>query len=722
MAQPSNQGDSPRDGSQGGSTSDSLQKAAARRNLIWLIIILLVVVWIWGTMNGVDDRTSITYSDFVEEVEEGNVSRVTIKGEQEIQGELVEPRETFVRDERVEYTEFVTHAPTMGGERLMERLEGQGIDITAEPESDFSWWLILFYAVPLLFIIFLFIFLMRGMQSQGQQMFSMGKSRAKTYQKGEGRETFDDVAGHGESKYELEEVVDFLGDPSRFERLGGEIPRGVLLVGPPGTGKTLLARAVAGEADVPFFSLSGSDFMEMLVGVGASRVRDLFKDAKENAPSIIFIDELDSIGRRRGAGLGGGHDEREQTLNQLLSEMDGFEPNAGVVVMGATNRPDILDPALLRPGRFDRQVAVPLPTKDDRVEILGIHARRKPLGQDVDLEEIARSTAGFSGADLKNLMNEAALLAGRKEKQEVGMGEIEEARDKVLLGLERKSVVLTEEERQMLAYHEAGHAVVAALLPHTDPIHKVTIVPRGQAMGVTQQVPVRDRFIYSREYLLDRLAVVMGGRAAEDVVFHTSTSGAENDLQQATAMARRMVLSWGMSERFGRLSSGSDRQEVFLGEELAQKREHSDATAREADEEVRRIVDEAYEKAARLLREHREGMDELVQELLDHEEVAGRRVYHLLGLELPAEIARSSGATGGNDANEDGEEEAAGADADEARTGEHGHPDDVEAPDSGTPADPVPPGRDGQRGASSRDGQGSASPAHHEDARRSEGD
>ena len=653
MAQPRNQGDQPRDGSQSGGSTDSVQRAAARRNLIWLIIILLVVVWIWGTMNGVEDRTSVTYSEFRTEVVEGNVAQVTVQGE-EIRGELIEPRETRVGDEYADYTEFVTYLPAFGDEQLLEMLEAEGVEISAEPESDFSWWLILFYAVPLLFIIFLFIFLMRGMQSQGQQMFSMGKSRAKTYQKGEGRETFDDVAGHGESKYELEEVVDFLKNPSRFERLGGEIPRGVLLVGPPGTGKTLLARAVAGEADVPFFSLSGSDFMEMLVGVGASRVRDLFKDAKENAPSIIFIDELDSIGRRRGAGLGGGHDEREQTLNQLLSEMDGFEPNAGVVVMAATNRPDILDPALLRPGRFDRQVAVPLPTKDDRVAILGIHARRKPLSQDVDLEEIARSTAGFSGADLKNLMNESALLAGRKEKQEISMEEIEEARDKVLLGLERKSVALTEEEREMLAYHEAGHAVVAALLPHTDPIHKVTIVPRGQAMGVTQQVPVRDRYIYSREYLLDRLAVVMGGRAAEAVVFDTSTSGAENDLQQATAMARRMVLSWGMSERFGRLSSGADRQEVFLGEELAQRRDHSDATAREADEEVRRIVDEAYEKAAGLLREHHAGMDALVQELLEREEVAGRDVYGLLGLDLPPELEPSAAKADGRNSGEAG--------------------------------------------------------------------
>jgi cell division protease FtsH len=404
----------------------------------------------------------------------------------------------------------------------------------------------------------------------------------------------------------------------------------VLLVGPPGTGKTLLARAVAGEADVPFFSITGSDFMEMFVGVGASRVRDLFEEAKKASPSIIFIDELDSIGRRSGAGLGGGHDEREQTLNQLLSEMDGFQANQNVIVMAATNRPDILDPALLRPGRFDRRITVDLPTMKDREEILKIHARNKPLSEEVDLERIARGTPGFSGADLENLLNEAALLAARRGKQVIDPSDVDAARDKVLMGLERENLILTEEECRLLAYHEGGHAVVAAVVPHADPIHKVSIVPRGRAMGVTQQLPERDRYLYPRDYMLDRLAVIMGGRAAEKLVLDTITSGAENDLKQATRLARKMVLDWGMSDRLGHVALGDEDDEVFLGEDIAKRREYSESTAREIDIEIRKILEEAFDRATQVLEEHRDSLDQVAQALLDREDIPGQEVVRIV--------------------------------------------------------------------------------------------
>ncbi|TVR66637.1 MAG: ATP-dependent zinc metalloprotease FtsH, partial [Gemmatimonadales bacterium] len=475
--------------------------------------------------------------------------------------------------------------------------------------------------------------LYRGMQSQGQKMMSIGKSRARAYERTEEATTFDDVAGQEGAKQELEELVAFLKDPTRFEKLGGEVPRGFLLVGPPGTGKTLMARAVAGEAGVPFFHMSGSDFMEMLVGVGASRVRNLFEEAKAAAPAIVFIDELDSVGRKRGAGLGGGHDEREQTLNQLLSEMDGFEANQGVVVLAATNRPDILDPALLRPGRFDRRVTMDLPGRDDREAILRIHARRKPLTPEVDLDQVARGTPGFSGADLRNLLNEAALLAARREQEQITPKDIDDARDKIMMGLERKGVLLTDTERRLLAYHEAGHAVTAAVLPGADPVHKVSIVPRGRAMGVTQQLPLRDRYLYSRDFLRNQLVILLAGRAAEELVMDTQTSGAEDDLRRASQLARKMVLSWGMSDQFGRIASAGAQDQVFLGEEITQRRELSDATAREADREVRSIVEEAFQRAVTLLEEHRQGLDALAEELLSHEEVDGARVLVLLGLE-----------------------------------------------------------------------------------------
>jgi len=602
-------------------------------NFIWLLIFLLLGLWVLYPMARGPDPESLSYSTFLTQIEEGNVTEVTIEGHR-VEGRLRTPisRDLDGVEEGVEVEEFYTHLPAFGDEELLGLLRAEGVEVEIRPESDFSWWLILIYVVPFALILFLLILFLRGMSGQSQQVFSMGKSRARLYERGKEATTFADVAGQEGAKNELEEVVEFLKNPDRFSRLGGEIPKGILLVGPPGTGKTLMARAVAGEAQVPFFHVSGSDFMEMLVGVGASRVRDLFKEAKEASPTIIFIDELDSVGRRRGAGLGGGHDEREQTLNQLLSEMDGFEPNAGVVLLAATNRPDILDPALLRPGRFDRQVTVDLPTRQAREAILNIHARQKPLAQDVELDRVAQGTPGFSGADLRNLLNEAALLAARTQKDQIEMVDIETARDKILLGLEREGLALTDGERRLLAYHEAGHAVVAVRVPNTDPLHKVTIVPRGRAMGVTQQIPERDRYVHDRNYLEDRLAVLMGGRAAEELVLDTRTSGAEEDLRQSSQLARKMVTSWGMSDKFGRLASAGSRDEVFLGQELGRPRDHSDATAREVDQEVRAILDRAFDRATAILIEDREGLDRVADALLAEEEVSGERVMELLGV------------------------------------------------------------------------------------------
>jgi cell division protease FtsH len=600
--------------------------------LVWIMLGIALLLWVWNPFGGNGDATQISYSAFRQQLKDGNVEQVTVTG-QEIRGGLKEPAQKQVAEEEpVKYDKFVTYLPSFGDDELLALLEEQGVEVTTEPESDFSWWTILFNFLPFALIIGFGYLLFSRMRSQGQSIFSVGRSRAKLYDREQERTTFDDVAGARGPKTELREIIEFLKSPERFQSLGGEIPTGVLLVGPPGTGKTLLARAVAGEAQVPFFSITGSDFMEMFVGVGASRVRSMFSEAKKASPSIIFIDELDSIGRRRGAGLGGGHDEREQTLNQLLSEMDGFEPNEGVIVMAATNRPDILDPALLRPGRFDRRITVDLPTMQDRFKVMEIHARNKPLADDVDLERIARGTPGFSGADLENLLNEAALLAARKDKEAIEQTDIDQARDKILLGLERDSLALTEEECKLLAYHEAGHALTAAVLPKADPIHKVTIVPRGRSMGVTQQLPERDKYIYQREYMLDRMAVMMGGRAAEDLVFQTVTSGAENDLKQATQLARKMVLDWGMSAKFKHMALGGRREQVFLGEEIAQRREYSETTAREVDEEIKTILSGAYEKAVATLQEHRDALDRLATVLLEQEEIPGERVLELVGV------------------------------------------------------------------------------------------
>ena len=600
--------------------------------LLWVIFTVLLFSWLSTSEGGIFSTTpQINYSEFRQELAQGNVESIHVKGEQ-IRGELRESRVLeVIEEDTTRYERFITYIPSFGDERLFDLLEQQDVAVSSEPESDFNWWTFFLVGFPILIFIYIGFMFYQRMRSQGQGIFNIGKSKAKLHEPEKLDTTFDDVAGLENSKKELQEIIEFLKEPDRFKDIGAKLPKGLLMVGPPGTGKTLLARAAAGEADVPFYSISGSDFMEMFVGVGAKRIRDMFEKAKENSPSIIFIDELDSVGRRRGAGLGGGHDEREQTLNQLLSELDGFEPNESVVVMAATNRPDILDKALLRPGRFDRRITVDMPTQQSRQEILKIHAKDKPLAEDVDLKKVAQSTPGFSGADLENLLNEASLFAGREKRKKVTMEDIDRARDKVMMGLEREGVQIDDEEKKMLAYHEAGHALVAAVLPHSEPIHKVTIIPRGKAMGVTQQFPEKEKYIYKREYLLDRLAVVMGGRAAEEFVFETSTSGAKDDLQQVAKLSRKMVLEWGMSERFRHISLGSEEEEVFLGRDMSRQREYSDSTAREIDEEVRKITEEAFERALTTLKEKRDVLDNVADLLLEKEEISGEEVDELLG-------------------------------------------------------------------------------------------
>jgi cell division protease FtsH len=603
----------------------------------WLVPIIIIAVtlylWFQGPFGILTQKnTEINYSAFREQLREGNITQVTLSGDT-IQGqfkqEITIPTEG--QKEPPGITHFVTYIPSFGDDRLLELLEEQQVVIKTESQDGIPWISILINFAPFLLLLIFFIPMLNRMRSQGQGFLTMMKSRARLYSKTKESITFEDVAGLQSAKTELKEIIEFLKEPKRFQRLGGEIPRGVILVGPPGTGKTLLARAVAGEADVPFFSITGSNFMEMFVGVGASRVRDLFETAKQVAPSIVFIDELDSIGRRRGAGLGGGHDEREQTLNQLLSELDGFEPNESVIVMAATNRPDILDPALLRPGRFDRRITVDSPALKDRKKILQIHARNKPLDEDVDLEKIARGTPGFSGADLENLLNEAALLAARKGKDRIQTEDVEEARDKVLMGLEREGLSLSEMEIEILSYHEGGHALLAVLLPNADPIHKVSIVPRGRSMGVTQQLPEGDKYIFSKEYLLDRLAVMMGGRAAEELIFRSTSSGAQDDLKQATQLARKMVLDWAMSDKLGPVALGSRQDHVFLGEEIGKPKEYSEETAREVDMEIKHILDQAYERALSTLKSHRDELDRIANGLKEKEEMTGEELLRLIG-------------------------------------------------------------------------------------------
>ena len=556
------------------------------------------------------------FSDFLNQVDTGEVSEVTIQG-------------NLIHLVTSKNEHFKTYSPT--DPDIVKTLRAKGIKIAAKPAEGDPWWMVaLVQWFPMLLLVAVWIFFMRQMQIGGGKAMSFGKSRAKLLTENTHKVTFADVAGIDEAKEELEEIIQFLRDPKRFTRLGGRIPKGVLLVGSPGTGKTLLARAIAGEAGVPFFSISGSDFVEMFVGVGASRVRDLFVQGKKHAPCIIFIDEIDAVGRHRGAGLGGGHDEREQTLNQLLVEMDGFEANEGVILVAATNRPDVLDPALLRPGRFDRRVVVPRPDVKGREGILRVHTRKVPLSDDVMLDRLARATPGFSGADLENLVNEAALLAARRNKDKVEQGDFELAKDKVMMGAERRSMVMSMEERRNTAYHEAGHALVGMLLPGADPVHKVTIIPRGMALGVTQQLPVDDRYTYSREYLMTRLSMMFGGRAAEELIFGHMTTGAGDDIEKATELSRKMVCEWGMSKELGPMTFGKHEEQVFLGRDIGHQKDYSEHTAVEIDREVRRIIEEAYQQARSLLAEHIKVLHSVAEHLLEKEVLDGAEVGEIL--------------------------------------------------------------------------------------------
>jgi len=579
---------------------------------LWLTL-GLVLLLIFKVLNPQQSKEpEIVFSDFFSAVEKGEITEVTI------QGRVI--RGKFRNDDR--FRTFTPEDPD-----IVRTLRGKGVKISARPEEGEPWYIaLLVQSFPILLLIGVWVFFLRQMQIGGGKAMSFSKSRAKLLTENQHKVTFNDVAGVEEAKEELEEIIAFLKDPKKFTRLGGRIPKGVLLVGAPGTGKTLLARAIAGEAGVPFFSISGSDFVEMFVGVGASRVRDLFVQGKKQAPCIIFIDEIDAVGRHRGAGLGGGHDEREQTLNQLLVEMDGFEANEGVILIAATNRPDVLDPALLRPGRFDRRVVVPRPDVRGREEILRVHSRRVPLAEDVHIETLARSTPGFSGADLENLVNEAALLAARKNKDKVDMQDFELSKDKVLMGAERRSLILSPEERKNTAYHEAGHALVARLIPGTDPVHKVTIIPRGMALGVTQQVPVDDRHTWSKDYIADRLAIMFGGRAAEQLIFGQMTTGAGDDLEKATELARRMVCEWGMSERLGPMTFGKKEEQIFLGRDFTQMKDYSEKTAVDIDTEVRQIITAAYDRAQELLQGHLDVLHTLAAALLEKEVLDGPEI------------------------------------------------------------------------------------------------
>ena len=611
-----------------------------RKNLALWIIICLLLVALFNLFQAPANRGAqleLAFTDFLAEVEEGQVRSVVIKG-QNVSGQLADGRS------------FTTYAPN--DPELIPRLTKRGVRITAAPADDGvpSLFDILISWFPILLLIGVWIFFMRQMQSGGGKAMGFGKSRARMLTEKTGRVTFKDVAGIDEAKQELEEVVDFLKDPDRFQRLGGRIPKGVLLVGPPGTGKTLLARAIAGEANVPFFTISGSDFVEMFVGVGASRVRDMFEQGKKNAPCIIFIDEIDAVGRHRGAGLGGGNDEREQTLNQLLVEMDGFEANEGVILIAATNRPDVLDPALLRPGRFDRQVVVPNPDVLGREKILKVHMEKVALAPNVDAKIIARGTPGFSGADLANLVNEAALIAARKSKRYVTMQELEEAKDKVMMGAERRSMVMSEEERRLTAYHEAGHALVTVHMPASDPIHKATIIPRGRALGLVMRLPEKDRYSYARDQLEANLAIAMAGRIAEEIIFGPEkvTTGAASDIKMATDMARRMVTEWGMSDKLGPLTYEANDEEVFLGHSVTQHKNVSDATATIIDSETRRIVDESEETARRILQDHLDELHALANALLEYETLSGDEIKAVLrGEDIHREDAPAAPTDGG---------------------------------------------------------------------------
>jgi cell division protease FtsH len=590
---------------------------------MWLIIGLAMVFLFQMFNNPQQGQDTLSYSDFLAQVESGAISQVTVQGD-EITGISSGKN-------------FKSIAPLFD-EELWSILRKSGVQVTVKQIEKPSWF-------PMLLLIGVWIFFMRQMQMGGGKAMSFGKSRHRLQEGEETHVTFKDVAGVEEAKEELAEIIDFLREPQKFTKLGARIPTGVLLAGPPGTGKTLLARAIAGEAQVPFFSISGSDFVEMFVGVGASRVRDLFAQGKKSAPCIIFIDEIDAVGRHRGAGLGGGHDEREQTLNQLLVEMDGFEENEGVIIVAATNRPDVLDPALLRPGRFDRQVIVPIPDVGGREKILQVHAKKLPLDIDVDWAVIARGTPGFSGADLENLVNEAALLAARTNETKVTMSDLEEAKDKVMMGAERKSMIITVKEKEITAYHEAGHALIARLLPGTDPVHKVTIIPRGRALGLTMQLPTEEKYSHTKSFLTNNICILLGGRVAEELVFNETTTGSGNDIERATALARKMVCEWGMSKEMGPLSFGKKEEQIFLGREISQHRDYSEATAIQIDAEVKKMILDANDRVVALLKEHMPALKEMSELLLEKETITSEdlRVIlekHGIALDNPAPLPR----------------------------------------------------------------------------------
>jgi cell division protease FtsH len=596
------------------------------KTVVFWVVIAICAVLLWELIRtgqaGPKDK-EVNYSQFMSDVNQGNVKEVTITGS-EVTGKFKNDNSGF---------HLITGSQNSD---MVKTLSDKGVVITFRDPSNGGWLIqILATWAPLIVLALLWFLMIRQMQTGGNKALSFGKSRARLLSMQQKKITFKDVAGVDEAKEELREIIEFLREAQKFQKLGGRIPKGVLLVGPPGTGKTLLARAVAGEANVPFFSISGSDFVEMFVGVGASRVRDLFEQGKKNAPCIIFIDEIDAVGRHRGAGLGGGHDEREQTLNQLLVEMDGFESNEGVILMAATNRPDVLDPALLRPGRFDRRVIVNRPDVRGREEILRVHTRKKPLADDVDLSVLARGTPGFSGADLENMVNEAALAAARQNRKAVLMYDFELAKDKVLMGVERKSLILTEEEKKVTAYHEAGHALVAARLPHSDPLHKVTIIPRGMALGVTMQLPIDDKHNYTRDYLETEIAIMMGGRIAEEMFLSQMSTGAGNDIERATDLARKMVCEFGMSQ-LGPLTFGKKEEQIFLGREIAQHRDYSEATAIKIDEEVRRLITEGYDRAKAVLADGKDVLVRIALALLEREVLDANEIRMIIeGKELP---------------------------------------------------------------------------------------
>ncbi|MEZ5401958.1 MAG: ATP-dependent zinc metalloprotease FtsH [Bryobacteraceae bacterium] len=586
--------------------------------VFWLVLVCVVVL-LWAVVkNGQGKREdNITLTAFLNDVEAGRVHSIEIDGNV-VKGQFKDDKTRTLR------TTIPLNYPD-----IYTMLREKGVVVNIKETSSANWFSFLVNAIPFLVLLAFWIFMMRQMQSGGNKALSFGKSRARLHSSQQKKVTFKDVAGVEEAKEELTEIIEFLREPQKFQKLGGRIPKGVLLIGPPGTGKTLLARAIAGEANVPFFSISGSDFVEMFVGVGASRVRDLFEQGKKNAPCIIFIDEIDAVGRHRGAGLGGGHDEREQTLNQLLVEMDGFESNEGVILVAATNRPDVLDPALLRPGRFDRRVVVPRPDVKGREMILKVHTKKVPLSDDVNLSVLARGTPGFAGADMANLVNEAALIAARQNRKVVTMQDFEQAKDKVMMGAERKSMMLTEQEKKTTAYHEAGHALVAALIPEADPLHKVTIIPRGMALGLTMQLPLDDKHSYSQEYLKGQICILMAGRIAEEIFLKQTTTGAGNDIERATDLARKMVCEWGMSD-LGPLSFGKKEEQIFLGREIAQHRDYSEETALKIDEQVRGLVDTQYRRAKGIMEDHHDGLVRIAAALLERESLDGEEVKQLI--------------------------------------------------------------------------------------------